>query len=576
MIKKLSKFTKGYNFYTVITPILIVFEVAIEVTLPFIISKIIDVGIEGSGGTLYVIKLGALMLTLAFISLMLGGFAGRTCAVASMGFAKNLRYGLFSKIQDFSFANIDKFSTPSLITRATTDITNIQNAYMMLLRLLVRSPLMLLCATGFAMNINLKLALIFLIAIPVVFIGVLIIGGLAYPRFIRLLKKYDLMNANVQEDLAAIRVVKTFVREDHESEKFRTASAELKKWHVKAEKIVVVAMPIMTMIIYTSMLMMFWFGGNFIIKGSMSKGQLASFLAYIVQIFMSLMMLAFIFIMVIMSRASASRVIEVLEEDIDIKDNENGLERVANGDIVFENVSFSYSADAQKHVLRNISFAIKSGETVGIIGGTGSSKTSLVQLIPRLYDATEGRVTVGGEDVKNYKLDTLRGSVAMVLQKNVLFSGTIRENLLWGDANATDEQILNACKIADAYDFIMSFPEGLDTDLGQGGVNVSGGQKQRLCIARALLKSPQIMILDDSTSAVDTSTDKKIRTKLKQNLQNMTTLIIAQRVASVMDADKIILLDDGAINAIGTHQQLMKDCEIYREVYFSQTNKGVE
>lgn len=576
MIKKLSKFTKGYEFYTILTPLLIVFEVAIEVSLPFIISKIIDIGIDGSGGTPYVIKLGLIMVGLAFISLTLGGLAGRTCAVASMGFAKNLRFGLFSKVQDFSFANTDKFSTPSLITRLTTDVTNIQNAFMMLLRLLVRSPLMLICATGFAMKINVKLSLIFLIAIPVVFVGVAIIAGLAYPRFMKLLKKYDLMNANVQEDLAGIRVVKTFVREDHESEKFRSASVELKKWHIKAEKIVIVAMPIMMMMIYLSMIFMFWFGGNFIIKGSMSKGQLASFLAYIMQIFMSLMMLAFIFVMAIMSRASITRVVEVLDEELDIKDNPNATFEVKNGDIVFENVDFSYSKDAQKYVLRDINLTINSGETVGIIGGTGASKTSLVQLIPRLYDTTKGKVLVGGVDVKDYKLDTLRGSVAMVLQKNVLFSGTIRENLLWGNESATQEQLIEACVIACAYDFIMSFTDGFETDLGQGGVNVSGGQKQRLCIARALLKNPKIMILDDSTSAVDTLTDKKIRAALKQNLKNMTTLIIAQRVSSVMDADKIIVIDDGVVNAVGTHEELMQSCEIYREVYFSQTNKEVE
>ncbi len=575
MLKKLSKFIKGYEFFTFITPVFIVFEVAIEVTLPFIISKIIDVGIYGGGGTSYIIKLGLLMVGLAFISLCMGGLAGRTCSVASMGFAKNLRYGLFSKVQDFSFANIDRFSTPSLITRLTTDVTNIQNSYMMLLRMLIRSPLMLICATGFAIKINTKLALVFLISIPLVFIGVAVLGGLAYPRFIKMLKKYDLLSASVQEDLIGIRVVKTFVREDHESEKFRKASEDVKGWQIKAEKVLITAMPIMMMIIYVCIILILWFGGSLIIKGSMSSGELASFLSYIMQIFMSLMMLAFIFVMVIMSRASVTRVVEVLDEDLDIKDNEKSTLEVQNGDIVFENVNFSYSKEAKKSVLENISLTIKSGETVGIIGGTGSSKTSLVQLIPRLYDVTDGKVLVGDNDVKDYKLETLRTAVATVLQKNVLFSGTIRDNLKWGKENATDEEILEACKVACAYDFIMDFPNGLDTDLGQGGVNVSGGQKQRLCIARALLKNPKIMILDDSTSAVDTATDIKIRTALKEKLKDMTTVVIAQRVASVMDADKIIVLDDGKINAIGNHKELMENCEIYREVYSSQINKVV-
>lgn len=575
MLKKLSKFVKGYEFYTFITPLLVAFEVAIEVSLPFIISKIIDVGIYGGGGTPYIIKLGLIMVALAFVSLCLGGLAGRTCAVASMGFAKNLRYGLFSKVQEFSFANIDRFSTPSLITRLTTDVTNIQNSYMMLLRMLIRSPLMLICATGFAVKINTKLALVFLVAIPLVFAGVIILGSIAYPRFIKMLKKYDLLSASVQEDLVAIRVVKTFVREDHESEKFRKASEDVKNWQIKAEKVLITAMPIMMMMIYVCIILILWFGGNLIIKGSMTSGELASFLSYIMQIFISLMMLAFIFVMVIMSRASVTRVGEVLSEDLDIKDNPDSTLEVNSGDIVFENVNFSYSKEAKKFVLANINLNINSGETIGIIGGTGSSKTSLIQLIPRLYDVTEGKVIVGGNDVKEYKIETLRNAVATVLQKNVLFSGTIRHNLKWGKEDATDEEILEACKVASAYDFIMDFPDCLDTELGQGGVNVSGGQKQRLCIARALLKNPKIMILDDSTSAVDTATDLKIRTALKQKLKDMTTVIIAQRVASVMDADKIVVLDDGGINAVGTHKELMENCEIYREVYQSQINKAV-
>lgn len=572
MIKKLVSFTKGYTFYAVITPILVMLEVSMEVTLPFVISKIIDVGINGDGGTPYVLKMGLIMVAMAVFSLIMGGLAGRTCSVAAVGFSTNLRGGLFAKVQDFSFANTDKFTTSSLVTRLTTDVNNVQMSYMMLLRMLVRSPMMLITATIMAMNINLKLSVVFLVAIPFLGGAIALCGGFAYPRFIKMLKRYDLINENVQEDLAAIRVVKTFVRENHETEKFRKSSEDLRKMHISAEKCLIFIMPVMMLTVYACVLSILYLGGGYIMKGAMTTGELTSFLSYIMQILMSLLMLGFIFVMVVMSRASATRIVEVLNEKIDITDHDADESlTVEDGSIEFDNVNFAYAKGAENFVLKNVNLKIKSGETVGIVGGTGASKTTFVQLIPRLYDVTEGQVRVGGHDVKNYKLDVLRGSVAMVLQKNVLFSGTIRENLRWGDNDATDEEIENACKTACAYDFIESFPDKFETVLGQGGVNVSGGQKQRLCIARALLKKPRIMILDDSTSAVDTATDKKIRNELKKNLAGMTTIIIAQRVASIMDADKIIVMDNGEIKDVGTHAELLERSEIYRDVYYSQT-----
>lgn len=574
MIKKLSRYIGEYKFTSILTPILILFEVGIEVTIPFVISKLIDKGIEGDGGVNYVVEMGLIMLALAIGGLIFGGLAGRTAAVAGVGFAKNLRNGLFNKVQDFSFGNIDRFSTPSLITRLTTDVTNVQQSYMMIIRGAVRSPIMLICATSFAMAINWKLALIFIVAVPVLGIGVAFILLKAHPRFIKMLKKYDLINEGVQEDLAAIRVVKTFVREKHESEKFRKASEELCNAEVKAERLVIFGMPLMMIVVYACMISVLYFGGSFILKGELTVGELTSFLTYIMQILVSLMMLAMMFIMFVISRASAQRIVEVIDEESEIVDKENPItDRPKDGTIVFDNVSFKYR-NSENYALKGVNLTIKSGETVGVIGGTGSSKSTLVQLIPRLYDVTEGKITVGGEDVKDYSLKTLRDSVAMVLQKNVLFTGTIKENLLWGNENATDEEIEKACKIADAYDFVLARPDGFDTDLGQGGVNVSGGQKQRLCIARALLKNPQVMILDDSTSAVDTATDKRIREGLRDNLKHMTTIIIAQRIASVIDADKIVVLDNGEINGVGTHEELLKNNEIYREVYESQYGRA--
>ena len=572
MIKKLAKFLEGYGVQAILTPLLIVGEVGIEVSIPFVIAMLIDDGIMGNNIP-FVLEMGALMLGLAFCSLLCGAFAGRTAAVASVGFAKNLRNALFNRVQDFSFSNIDKFSTPSLITRLTTDVNNVQMSVMMILRTLVRSPVMLICATAFAIGINWKLALIFLVAMPILATAVAVGGSVAFPRFIRMLKKYDLINAGVQEDLAGIRVVKTFVRENHETEKFRKASEELRNAQIRAEKLIVIAMPLMMLVVYACIIVILYLGGNYIVRGDMSIGNLTSFLTYIMQIMMSLMMLAMVFVMLILSRASAQRITEVLDEQSDIVDPEDAVtEAPQDGRIVFEDVTFSYNG-SENAALSDINLVIESGETVGIIGGTGSSKSSLVQLIPRLYDATKGCVKVGDRDVREYSVKTLRDSVAMVLQKNVLFSGTIRENLLWGNADATDEEIAEACKVACAYDFVTEFEKGFETDLGQGGVNVSGGQKQRLCIARALLKKPKIMILDDSTSAVDTATDASIRRGLKENLRGMTTIIIAQRVASVMDADKIVVLNDGKIDDVGKHEELLVRNEIYRDVYNSQMNK---
>lgn len=560
MIRKIISCIGEYKKYAILTPVIIIGEVLMEIMIPFVMAKILDVGINGDGGIPYIIKMGIVMLLMAAFSLICGALAGKFAATAGMGFAKNVRKELFNKIQDFSFKNVDKFSTASLVTRLTTDVTNTQNAFMMIIRTAVRAPMMMIGATIMAVTINLRLSVIFFIAIPFLGIALFLIGSHAHPRFQKMLKKYDAMNASVQENLIGIRVVKAFVREKHENKKFEASADDVRKAQLFAEKLVILNNPIMQLTMYASIVAIFWFGGNMIIGGTMETGQLTSFLTYVTQILMSLMMISFIFIMCIISRASIARISEVLNEQPDICD----------GSIKFENVSFSYVNDESNCALTDINLEIKSGETIGIIGGTGSSKTSLVQLIPRLYDTTSGTVYVGGHDVKEYSLEHLRDEVAMVLQKNVLFSGTIKENLKWGNENADDDEIIDACKSAQAHDFIMSFPDGYDTDLGQGGVNVSGGQKQRLCIARALLKKPKIIILDDSTSAVDTATDSKIRQAFREKLADTTTIIIAQRISSVSDADKIIVLDDGRISGIGTHEQLIESNEIYREVYESQ------
>lgn len=574
MIAKIFSYVGKYWKQAVLTPITIMGEVAMEVLIPYVMAAIINNGIN-KGDIGYVAKMGGLMVCMAFVSLFFGAVAGRLSAVAAVGFAKNLRSALFRKVQSFSFSNVDKFSTASLTTRLTTDVTNIQNAFMMFIRMAFRSPIMLIFALVMAMKMNIRLSVVFLCAIPVIIIGAVCILGTAHPRFKAMLTRYDDMNARVQENLIGIRTVKAFVREDYEKKKFTDNTEAVRQAQVRAEKLVILSMPLMQLIMYASIVAILWFGAHMIVGETMALGDLTSFITYVGQILISLMMLSFLFMMFIISRASLQRIYEVLIETPDVVSPENAEENVADGSVSFRNVSFSYFNDMSNLALDHIDLDIKSGETIGIIGGTGSSKTTLVQLIPRLYDATEGEVLVGGRNVREYSVKSLRDNVAMVLQKNVLFSGTIRENLRWGDPNATDEQIEDACRSACAHDFIMGFPDGYDTDLGQGGVNVSGGQKQRLCIARALLKKPKIIILDDSTSAVDTATDSSIRKAFREKLADTTTFIIAQRISSVQDADRIIVMDDGRITDIGTHEQLLASSSVYREVYDSQ-QKGAE
>ena len=574
MFRTIFSYVGQYKKQAILSPISIIGEVAMEVLIPAVMALIIDNGIK-KGNISYVAGMGLLMVGMSLVSLFFGAIAGRLSAVAAMGFAKNLRSALFHKVQDFSFANVDKFSTASLTTRLTTDVTNIQNAFMMFIRTAFRAPIMLICALIAALKMNSRLSVVFLCAVPVLAIFMVIIMTKAHPRFQAMLAHYDSMNASVQENLVGIRTVKAFVREDYEKKKFLENTDKVRRAQVNAEKLVIMTMPFMQMIMYTSIIAILWFGGKMAVGGDMETGELSSFISYVGQILMSLMMLSFMFIMFVISRASLQRIYEVLIEEVDIVSPETAETEVKDGSVVFRNVSFSYFKDMNNLALSGIDLEIKSGETIGIIGGTGSSKTSLVQLIPRLYDATEGQVLVGGRDVREYDITALRDSVAMVLQKNVLFSGTIRENLKWGNKDATDEEMIQACKSACAHDFIEGFPDGYDTDLGQGGVNVSGGQKQRLCIARALLKKPKIIILDDSTSAVDTATDASIRKAFREDLADTTTFIIAQRISSVQDADRIIVMDNGKISDVGTHQQLMESSEIYREVYDSQ-QKGAE
>lgn len=569
MLKKILSYVGKYKKEAVLSPVTIIGEVAMEVLIPYVMASIINDGIQ-KGNIKHVALMGLLMVGMAVVSLIFGAVAGRFSAVASVGFAKNLRGELFKKVQGFSFANVDKFSTASLTTRLTTDVTNIQMAFMMFIRMAVRAPMMLIWAFLMSVKLNAKLSLVFLCAIPILGIAVAFIMTKAHPRFKAMLTKYDNMNASVQENLVGIRTVKAFVREDYEKKKFTNNTEEVRKAQFNAEKLVILTMPFMQFCMYASIIAILWFGGHMITGGTMELGDLTTFVTYTGQILMSLMMLSFMFMMFVISRASIQRVYEVLMEEPDIVSPETHVTEVSDGSVSFKNVSFSYFKDMNNLALEKINLDIKSGETIGIIGGTGSSKTSLVQLIPRLYDATEGEVSVGGIDVRKYDLDTLRNQVAMVLQKNVLFSGTIKENLKWGNANATDEEIIEACKQACAHDFVMGFPNGYEQDLGQGGVNVSGGQKQRLCIARALLKKPKILILDDSTSAVDTATDASIRKAFRENLSETTVFIIAQRISSVQDADRIIVMDDGKITDIGTHDELLKSSAIYREVYDSQ------
>lgn len=575
MSKKLLACMRGYRTAAALTPLFIAGEVALDLLIPLLMAKIINVGLAG-GDLGYICRIGALMLLLAGLSLCCGMAAGRFAAVAGMGFARNIRTALFARIQEFSFRALDKFSTASLITRLTTDVTNTQMAVMMGLRMLFRAPLMLICGAAVAVYINKRLALVLLVALPVLALAIFLIFSQAFPRFQLMMDKIDAMNTRTQENLTAIRVVKAFVRGDYETERFNKAADELQTASYRAESLIIIAIPVMQLVMYGCMLSVAWLGGRQIIAGDMLVGDLMSFISYISQILMAVMMIAMISVNLILSRASIRRISEVLDEENDLTEPAAPRPAAAAGDIRFEKVSFAYAqaAGGDGNVLSDIDLDIRAGETVGIIGGTGSGKSTLVQLIPRLYDVTAGRVLVGGVDVREQNLAELRAKVAMVLQKNLLFSGTIAENLRWGSPEASQDEVEAAARAAAAHDFIMSFPDGYDTVLGQGGVNLSGGQKQRLCIARALLKKPAIVILDDSTSAVDTATDSSIRRALREDLRGTTTLIVAQRITSVMDADKIVVLDDGRISAIGTHEELLAGSQIYQEVYYSQQKGG--
>ena len=575
MVKQLSGCVRQYKKDAVLTPLFVIGEVILEVMVPLIMANLIDFGIN-TGDMGYVIKTGIILIIFCMAPLFCGVMSGKYAASASAGFAANLRQDMYYKVQDYSFKNIDKFSTASIVTRLTTDVTNIQMAFMMVIRIAVRSPIMLISAFFAVLSINKKIALIYLIVIPILGIGLYFIMTRAHPIFKRVFKKYDKLNAIVQENLMGIRVVKSFVREDHEIEKFDASSKDIYNDFTKVEKLLAFNNPLMQFCVFTCILVSSWLGAKLIVGGEMMTGNLVSIMTYTMQMLMSLMILSMVFVMITMSKTAAERVCEILNEVPDIKDNENPVYTVKDGSISFKNVNFSYTDNVDKLSLKNFNLDIKSGETIGIIGGTGSSKSTFVQLIPRLYDVTEGSVEVGGIDVRNYDLEALRNDVAFVLQKNTLFSGTIKENLRWGNENASDEEIIKVCKLACADEFIEQFPDKYDTYIEQGGTNVSGGQKQRLCIARALLKKPKILILDDSTSAVDTATDAKIRKAFKEEIPNTTKLIIAQRISSVQESDKIIVLNNGKIESIGTHEELLKSSPIYKEVYESQTKGGEE
>ncbi|SCP97375.1 ABC transporter ATP-binding protein [Anaerobium acetethylicum] len=569
MIKRMMAYIGEFRKDTILTPVFVVLEVMMDILIPFLMSKIIDNGV-GRGDMKYVYTVGALMIGASLLGLLFGVLSGKTAARASTGFARNLRRGMYHNIQDFSFSNIDKYSTAGLITRLTTDVTNVQNAFQMIIRMFVRAPIMIVSAMFMCFYINAKLALVFLGAI--IFLGIilyLIMIGV-HPFFKQLFRKYDDLNASVQENLTGIRVVKAYVREDHEIEKFHKASETVYDYAIKAEKILVFNAPVMQFTMYVCILLLSWLGAKLIVSGSMTTGELMSLFTYISALLISLMIMSMVFVMVVMAKSSAERITEVLGEKSDLANSGNPVFTVKDGSIEFDHVDFSYSKNENNLNLKNINLTIHSGETIGIIGGTGSAKTTFVQLIPRLYDVTKGSVRVGGTDVRDYDIETLRNQVSMVLQKNVLFSGTIKENLRWGNPEATDEELITACRQAQAAEFIEKFPNGYDSYIEQGGTNVSGGQKQRLCIARALLKKPKILILDDSTSAVDTRTDALIRKAFKEAIPDTTKLIIAQRISSVEEADRIIVLDDGEINGFGTHQELLETNDIYREVYESQ------
>lgn len=577
MLKKLAGCIREYKLPTILTPVFMVGEVAMECLIPFLISKLLE-QIENGADLKNIATYGLLMVLMAVLSLMFGALAGTTCAKASCGFAKNLRHDMFNNVLNFSFENIDKFSTSSLVTRLTTDVSNVQQAFMMIIRTAVRSPLMMIFSCIMAFTMGGKVAFVFTLTMPILIFGLILIAKKAMPIFKRVFKKYDTLNASVQENVKGMRVVKSFVREDFEKKKFNRASGEVALDFTRAERILALNNPIMQLCLYTNMVLILLIGSRLIISSNQSLllvTELSALITYGFQILMSLQMLSMIFVMITMSAESARRICEVIDEKSTLSNPENPVFEIKDGSIQFKDVSFKYSKNAKRMALENINLTINSGETVGVIGGTGSSKSTLVQLISRLYDTTDGTVFVGGRDVKEYDLDTLRNAVAVVLQKNVLFSGTIKENLRWGNENATDEEMVLACKMACADEFIRTFPDGYDTFIEQGGANVSGGQRQRLCIARALLKSPKVIILDDSTSAVDTKTDAMIRKAFKEYIPDTTKIIIAQRIASVMEADKIIVMDNGKISAVGNHETLMKESEIYREVYTSQ-NKGGE
>ena len=575
MNKTLLRSVREYKKQSVLAPLFVILEVLMEVLIPMEMAKIIDVGIA-KGNINYIVQRGLILVVMAMLALWFGVIAGKMAAVAAAGYAKNLRHDIFYKVQEFSFKNIDHFSTSGLVTRMTTDITNVQMAYMMSIRLLARAPIMVLLSWVMTLMINVKIALLFLIVIPLLGGTLIFIAKKAHPHFVKVFDEYDVLNNSVQENVNASRVVKAFVREDFEIRKFHGISKYVYDLFTKAEKIVSWNSPVMQFTMYTVVLLLVAIGGKSIVFGSMATGELTSVIVYALQILMSLSMVTFVFVMIMIAEASTDRITEALKEVPEMADNEDSVKEVPNGEIVFDHVNFSYGGKVGNLSLKDINLHIKSGQTVGIIGGTGSAKSTLVQMIPRLYDVTEGSVKVGGIDVRDYNLEALRDQVSMVLQKNVLFSGSIYENIRWGDENASDEEVQRVCRLAQADGFINEFPAGYKTQIVQGGNNVSGGQKQRLCIARALLKKPKILILDDSTSAVDTKTDALIRKAFREEIPDTTKIIIAQRVASIEDADQIIVLDGGAVAGVGTSQELLKTNEIYREVYESQVRGGEE
>ena len=575
MIKRLLKSVREFKKDALLTPFFVVLEVVMEVIIPMVMALLIDKGIDGQDMAA-IWKYGIILVLCAMLALVFGAAAGTFAARASTGFARNLRHDMYYNVQNFSFSNIDKFSTGSIVTRLTTDVTNVQNAFQMCTRIAVRCPVMLVFALFMAMKINSRMALVFLAVLPILAIGMGILMKVVGPVFERAFKIYDRMNTVVQENVRGIRVVKTYVREDHETEKFEGVSGMLYRTFSKAQKTMAGVMPLMQFCMYACMLLISWFGARLIVGGSMTTGELTSMFSYAMQILMSLMMVAMVFVMITMAKASAERVAEILDEQPDLHNPANPIHEVKDGAIEFDDVSFSYKGDERKLALKNVNLHIKAGQTVGILGGTGSAKSTLVQLSPRLYDTTHGTVKVGGVDVRDYDIEALRDQVAMVLQKNVLFSGTIKENLRWGDENASDEELERVCRLAQADEFIQQMPDKYDTHIEQGGSNVSGGQKQRLCIARALLKKPKILILDDSTSAVDTKTDALIRKAFAEEIPDTTKIIIAQRVSSVQDADQIVILDGGTVQAVGTHDELLAANTIYQEIYNQQNRKGGE